>query len=94
MLIIRCNPCSVYLYVMLYQVALRCLDLRISVPSLTLCFSVHLTIKYLYVTYAAVCYEQNVLLCSYSWLRMFYSCCCMAYGRSNGVVKAIALSDV
>ena len=41
----RCNLCSVYLYVMLCQVALRCLVLRISVPSLTLCCSVHLTVK-------------------------------------------------
>ena len=32
-------------YVMLCQVALRCLVLRISVPSLTLCCSLHLTIK-------------------------------------------------
>ena len=30
-------------YVMLYQVALCCLVLRISVPSLTLCWSVYLT---------------------------------------------------
>ena len=32
---------------MLCQVALRCLVLRISVPSLTLCCSVHLTNKIL-----------------------------------------------
>ena len=39
------HRCSVYLYVMLCQVALHCLVLRISVPSLTLCCSVHLTIE-------------------------------------------------
>ena len=36
---------------MLCQVALRCLVLRISVPRLTLCCSVHLTIKYLKLDY-------------------------------------------
>ena len=47
----RCNLCSEYLYVMLCQVALHCLVLRISVPSLTLCSSVHLTIKDLNLNY-------------------------------------------
>ena len=37
-----CNLCSEYLYVMLCY-AVRCLVLRISVPSLTQCCSVHLT---------------------------------------------------